>query len=110
MINRSVLIVKAKEPFTKWLNALPDCADISLEDVNEETAAFLLPEYASDEEQDAIIADFFEPIFQMQLAAWWEDEKNWPVNRDLSLFLKWFEVEFHSMAVDLVDAPLESLE
>jgi hypothetical protein len=110
MINRSVLIVKAKEPFVKWLNSLPDPAEVSLEEVNEDTLAYLLPEYVSDDEQHEIIADFFESIFQTQLASWWTEEKDWPVKRDLALFTKWFEVQFHSMAVDLVDAPLESLE
>lgn len=110
MINRSVLTVKAKEPFVKWLNALPEPAEVSLEEVNEDTMAYLLPEYASDDEQDEIIAHFFGPIFQMELAGWWTDEKDWPKNRELALFTKWFEVEFHSMVVDLVDAPLENLE
>ena len=43
-INRSLLVVRAKEPFLHWVNSLPDPADVTLEEVNSDQSAFLLPE------------------------------------------------------------------
>ncbi len=107
MINRSVLIVRAKEPFVQWLKSLPDQFDISLEEINEDSTAYLLPDYSYDEEQDEILVRFYELIFEEQLEGWWKDESDWPPKRDFTMFNKWFDLEFHSLVIDLVDAPLE---
>ena len=38
---------------------------------------------------------------------WWTEPNDWPQNnRNLTLFKKWFDYEFHSMVFDLVDGPL----
>lgn len=107
MINRSILIVRAKEPFVHWLKSLPDPFDISLEEINEDSTAYLLPDYSYDNEQDEILARFYEVIFEEQLDGWWTEESDWPPKRDFAMFSKWFDVEFHSLVIDLVDAPLE---
>ncbi len=49
---------------------------------------------------------YFDPIFEEQLASWWQDETAWPSGRDLKLFDTWFDVEFHSVVLNLVDGPL----
>jgi hypothetical protein len=110
MINRSVLIVRAKEPFVKWINSLPDPAGVTVELVNQDNTVYLLPEYSYDNEQEELLADFYDLIFEEQLNGWWTEKSAWPVNRDLATFKKWFDVEFHSAVLDLVDAPLEDDE
>ena len=110
MINRSLLIVRAKEPFVKWINSLPDPAMLSRQQVDRDNTAYLLPEYAHDGEQDEILVQFHDLIFQEQLSGWWTDESAWPSKRDLVTFKKWFDVEFHSAVLDLVDGPLENYE
>ena len=110
IVNRSVVIIKAKEPFMQWLKTLPDPMDISLAEVNDDTSAYLLPDYEDDDEQDEILRRFYGHIFEEQLDGWWTDERDWPQNRTLELFAEWFTVEFHSLVIDLVDAPLESEE
>ena len=108
MLNRCVLIVKAKSPFLEWLQSLPDPADTTLDRINrDDTAAYLLPDYTYDTEQEEILAHYFDLIFEEQLAEWWPVPTDWPANRDLDNFKKWFSVEFHSMVIDLVDETLK---
>jgi hypothetical protein len=101
------VIIRAKEPFVQWLKSLPDPMDISLEDVNEDTSAYLLPDYGDDDEQDEVLRRFYGQIFEEQLDGWWTEERDWPSDRTFALFTQWFELEFHSLVIDLVDAPLE---
>lgn len=107
MINRCVLIVRAREPFLQWVKSLPNPAGITLERMNIDTPAYLLPEYLDDQEHDDLIKQFFPAIFEEQLSGWWTNKPDWPQKRDLATYKKWFEVEFHSTVFDLVDAPLE---
>jgi hypothetical protein len=48
MINRSVVVAVAKEPFMEWLRSLPDPEDLSLEKINEDCSAYLIPAYVDD--------------------------------------------------------------
>ena len=45
MINRSIVIVKAKQPFQLWLQSLPDPANLTLQQINEDSTAYLLPAF-----------------------------------------------------------------
>ncbi|MFC1512209.1 hypothetical protein ACFL5H_03330 [Candidatus Latescibacterota bacterium] len=109
MINRSLLIIKAKHPFLDWLKSLPEPANISLEEVNWENSAFLLQDH-DPEDQEEVLAHYYDIIFENELMGWWTDKEDWPKNRDLTLFKEWFDFEFHSMVFDLVDEPLLQYE
>ena len=107
MINRSALIIKAKKPFLDWLRSLPDPADVTLDYVNRDNNVYLLPEYELDDEQGNILAQCYELIFEEELEGWWIVREDWPPQRDLKTFKKWFDIEFHSVVINIVDAPLE---
>jgi len=108
MLNRSIIIIKAKEPFLSWLSSLPEPENnISLDEINFDSSVYLLPEYEMDDEREDILADYYDIIFEDQLADWWTDSAIWPKTRDLSTFKEWFNIEFHSLILDLVDLPLE---
>ena len=108
MLNRSIIIIKAKEPFLSWLSSLPEPENnISLDEINFDNSVYLLPEYEMDDEREEILADYYDIIFEDQLAAWWTDSAIWPKTRDLSTFKEWFDIEFHSLILDLVNLPLE---
>jgi hypothetical protein len=40
-------------------------------------------------------------IFEIELHAWYRDPKTWPKKRTPTMFDEWFEMEFHSMIIDL---------
>ncbi len=110
MINRCAVTIKAKEPFVKWLKSLPDPLALSIEEINEDSTVYLLPEYDYDENQEPLLEHFYDLLFDEQLSSWWEAEEDWPTARTFSLFRQWFDVKFHSMVIDCVDEPLERQE
>ena len=107
MINRSAVTIKAKEPFLNWLKSLSDPPAVTLNEVNQDSNVYLLPEYEVDDEQGDIVAECYDLIFEEELASWWTVRKDWPPQRNLETFKKWFDIEFHSVVIDIVDAPLE---
>lgn len=106
MVNRCLVIPLAKEPFRQWLLSLPDPTDVSLEELNEECTAYLVPEFEDDQERERVMKRFYILIFEEQLAGWWTREEDWPQKRDYRTFLKWFDLRFHGIIEDLVDGPL----
>src|SRR5262245_27708942 len=112
-INRCLMIVKPKQPFLKWVNSLEseDNADLTLEELRNDSTAYLVPEYADDDEQAGIIEWCHKYVFEQELLAWYTTEDEWPQKRDQETFLKWFDVEFHSVVMDLdFETPLEHVD
>jgi cytochrome b involved in lipid metabolism len=98
MINRGLIIIRFKQPFVDWVNeADPHPGGgtrMSIEQVNDDSPAFLIHDYASEE-------------FEDWLEEWYVDPSLWPQDRTLKLFKAWCDVEVHSMVIDMVDGPLE---
>jgi hypothetical protein len=111
LLNRSAITVKAKPPFIEWLKTIPELADVTLEKWNEDGVAYLLPNIDDDEDDlESLLPLCFDLIFERELAAWKQDEKDWPAPRDLPTFLAWFEPQLRSVVLDLVDGPLQDDE
>ena len=55
----------------------------------------------------ASIKKHFTVIFEHELWGWCTDPEQWPTDRTYSAFRKWFEVEFHSMILELGDGDVE---
>jgi len=106
MVNRSVLIVRAKEPFRDWINALHTPDKLTIKEINDDNTAYLIPDFEDDHERDRILKRLYPDIFVGQLNEWCTDEDMWPQKRTLALFKKWFELEFHSVVEDLADDDL----
>lgn len=103
MVNRGLVIALAKEPFREWLQSLPEPCETSIEEINEDRTAYLVPEFEDDKGRDRVLKKFYEMIFEDQLADWWTREEDWPQQRDMRTFKKWFDLQFHSVVEDLVD-------
>jgi len=106
MIDRGVLVVKAKEPFREWISFLPDPDHITIKEINDDCAAYLIPGFEDDQERERILEKVYSEIFVEQLSDWCTDEVRWPQSRTLTLFKRWFELEFHSVVEDLVKGEL----
>ena len=111
-INRCVAVVRVKQPFLDWAKGLPDpVAGTTLAAMNDDCHSYLLPEYEMMGDRDQLLEEFYDDIFVNELMGWWTDEEAFPKTRTLALFRKWFDVEFHSMALDLIDGePIEHQE
>jgi len=108
MINRCAISVRVRQPFLDWLRSFADpvAANLTLQEVNKDSRVYLLPEYEFDDEQTELLKKFYDLIFEVELGAWWMDTSDWPQERTFQMFREWFDVEFHSIVEDIVDAPL----
>jgi hypothetical protein len=101
IVNRSVLLVRVKEPMRKWLlRVFPEDPAPSLSEINEDCSAYLVPE-TDEEDERAILRIAFTAIFECELAEWCTDPNSWPDTRDRKLFDKWFDCQFHHVVTDL---------
>ena len=105
MVNRSVIIVRAKEPFLNWIQSLPDQIepDLTLESLNSDPNAYLVYEILDEESKMEILEMFYKKIFNSELESWWTDSEDWPYVDNLDEFHKWFDVSFCSFVDDLVE-------
>jgi hypothetical protein len=100
------MLIRVKEPFREWLMSLPDPSDATLKEINDDNSVFLIPEYEDDSHKEKLLKKMYKAVFEEYFEDWWRDEKDWPKNRNLSIFKKWFDVEFHSVVIDLVGTEL----
>ena len=107
-VNRSVAILKPRQPFLDWLQRLPGHLDGKLElaQMQRDCNALLIPAADDYETAEDFVRHHYRALFSAELADWCDDYAFWP---ELSpqLFLEWFDVEIHSVLTDLVDAELE---
>jgi len=102
-INRSGLVIRAKEPFRNWILSLPEQpVNLTLEEINEDNTLYLITEYEDDKDREKLLRKKYMAIFYELLEDWCLDEAYWPKSRTITTFKKWFDVEFHSIVVDLV--------
>src|ERR1017187_4583923 len=99
MINRSVVIVRPKQPYIDWAAQLDDSE--LLPDREGERTIYLIPEYENDDHAREILEDVFEEIFERELEGWHTDPTAWPQNLTFEMFTEWFDIEFHSVVEDL---------
>jgi hypothetical protein len=104
MLNRSVLIVRPRQPMVDWVAGLDESGLAS--NVEGEQTAYLVPEFDDGDEAQQVLEDVFAEVFERELFGWRTDEATWPANRDLALFRQWFEIELHSVVEDLCDFEL----
>jgi len=111
LVNRFVAIIKPKQPLLDWLESQPDWdVDIMLEDLRANRYALLIPDYDFPEQAMRYIERNHKAIFELELFGWYTDESVWPEKRTLSVFRKWFDVEIHSMVIDMLDKHIEREE
>ena len=100
-INRSIAIIRPKQPFVDWANQLPDAElKSSLDDFKTDCLAILIPDYDTDEEAEGYINEIYEDIFIEELYGWCTEEAWFPQDRTNEMFWEWFEVEVHSIVMD----------
>lgn len=106
IVNRALLVVKAREPFLEWLGSLPGKEKVTLRDVNNDGPVYLTPEFNDSLQRDAFINEVYPDLFARQLLSWCSDDLKWPRNRTLALFHRWFKLEFHSTVEDIAECDI----
>jgi hypothetical protein len=106
MLNRSIAVIKPKQPFLVWIHSIPDLKldDLTLEEIRSgDSTAFLLPECDTLEEAQAYVDKIHKTIFQVELEGWWTDPADWPQKMTIKMFHEWFDIELNSMLIDTVN-------
>ena len=107
-IDRSVAVIKPKQPFVDWANSVGDEKEpYSISDFSTDCSVILLPVVDSDEHAEAFIKDMYQDLFELELSSWIVVDEMWPENRTYKMFLEWFDVEFHSMVFDSLKDDIE---
>ena len=106
VVNRNALILRYKDPAIRWINEVdpsPDGAEITLASVNEERTVYLIDDRIGEEPRsfERWLRKNYGEIFEMELDGWYTDPTLWPQDRSLALFRAWFDVELHTVLVDL---------
>jgi hypothetical protein len=103
-IDRNAILVRPKKPFYDWLNKVfNEERHISDKDENN---IYLIREMGSNEDIKKWIKKNFDNLFANELNDWYTDESGWPTNRTYKMFRDWFDVEVHSMVLDLEEFPV----
>ncbi len=107
MLNRSVLILRYKQPFVDWINAADPTPThtTKLADVNEDSTAYLL-EVEDEDELAAWLEANGEMLFAEELDGWYTDPALWPDDRSLAQFKRWCTFKLHTVVVDTGATPL----
>lgn len=106
LLNRSALSVRPTQEFVDWINGLEPTMgddDLTLDDVDRESTVYLIPEMDTPEALHAYIRERYVEIFEIELRAWEEDERQWPESLDWALFEDFLRIEHSFLAVDLDD-------
>jgi len=98
-INRSALLVAPRAPFLNWAERYGDGVPYP---IGEERTVYLLPSYALETEVGEIVEHYYDIIFESELESWMLDDSTWPKERTYAVFREWFDVEVHSVVLDLV--------
>lgn len=102
-LERSVAVIKPKEPFLDWVNNSFDNleTELTLESIRIDCNSYLIPEVAEIEDGVNFIDEKFVELFELELSAWSEEKNTWPTNRTLKMFWEWFDVEIHPVTIDI---------
>lgn len=102
-VNRSILLVRPRQPYLDWADSLPNPTPVTLDELREDCNVYLVSEILDPDDELAVLQNHYAAIFEQELSDWMTGEDFWPSKRTLSMFMDWFDVEFHSMVFDLLD-------
>jgi len=110
LLNRCALVVRAREPFIRWV-CTRDAEAAKLEKhIVGHVYVYLLDENLRGDAETPSLKNYYKAIFEHELAAWDKLETRWPKKRDLATFLEWFDVAGQSMVFDLGRDEIEGEE
>jgi len=101
------LAVGRKQPYVEWANSIADDGPLLSPDLAAHRTVYLVPEPENEPDLGALLDEFWQQIFEEELAGWVLDEDTWPTPLTRELFDAWFDVEMLDSLFDL--APEEAL-
>lgn len=109
-IDRMALILKPKQAFIEWLKTVVQDPELPDETLIVDPTVVLIPVIDSDEDLGIYINEHCRQWLEHEFASWCINEKEWPINRDLDTFQKYFDVSVHSLVIDNLTEDYHSYE
>ena len=98
LLNRGFITITPKKSFFDWTNTLDSEIQFTIEDEVEPTVYLITEDFF---DVEPLIEQHFKKIFKNELTAITEDEELWPSERNIDVFLEWFDIQLGSMVFDL---------
>jgi hypothetical protein len=109
---RFAITITHKQPYVDWANSFNDGGpELTVGFADDQRTIYLVPE--SDQRPSAaeLLDEFWEDIFEEEVAAWMQQEEDWPTPRTREMFDNWFAAEVSDHVFDLTpDEPLTHAE
>jgi len=102
VINRAAFILRYKQPFVDWINAVdpsPTSHLVTLADVNSERTVDLI-EVEDEPELTSWLKHHCREIFEEELFGWYTDPNLWPQDRSLKRLKEWCAFELNTVVID----------
>jgi hypothetical protein len=99
---RHALFVSRKQPYIDWANSLEEGEPgLDAQLARQERTVFLVFESELEPALDDLLPDYWEDIFEAELATWNDDNQRWPSPRTREMFDAWFDIELCRAVYDL---------
>lgn len=107
-LNRSAIILRAKQPYITWANSLDDGPRYEATiDEPDSQAVFLCPDADSVDDVLEFVGHRFAEFFDYMLEEWCTDRALWPKRRTRAMFREWFRVDVHTLVFETTNRPFE---
>jgi ribosomal protein L24E len=108
LLYRSAVTITRKQPYIDWANGFDDDGpELTSELAGSRRTVYLVGESDGRPDLRALLDDYWDEIFEEELAMWMEEEDDWPAPRTREMFDAWFDAEITDTVFDLApDEPL----
>jgi hypothetical protein len=101
-VKRAAVSIRSKQLSMDWANALETGGVKIGVDFMPEGRIYLVDDITEGLlDVPAVVEPYYGLTWEEELGAWHRLEKDWPRRRDFTTFQAWFEVEVHSVVLDL---------
>ena len=105
-IDRSAIVIQAKQPFLDWYKSLyPEDGD-DMQALLTQKRIYLVAPTEDEKDLENWLNKKYDKIFIEELEGWHTDKKQWPQKRSYKMFKLWFDVEVIAPIFDLQKIPV----
>lgn len=108
--NRSAITVLPKKPFNEWASRYNGLTEEELEERLSQRHIYLIDWFMNPVNIFDLLEPYYFEIFEYELSSWNVYDHEWPQNRDIKMFLEWFEVKLNDDLFDLETDPIDREE
>jgi hypothetical protein len=105
IINRGYISVTPLKPFHEWVGTFEDEDDMGQDELQEPNIYLITEDFF---DVEPIIEQHFKKIFANELSMITENEEDWPQDRNMEVFLQWFQLDFGTTVFDVEKSDIKA--